>query len=687
MKYIWAREPDTAFVEVKQIFTAPSQCGVLRISADYRYVAYINGKFAACGQYADIPEYKSVDEVQVSEFLQEGENEIFVLAWHMGKDFSICRTMSAGVAFEIISQGEVIAQTDEHTLCRPATGYIPGDIITLQLGYGYGYDFTMPECTWEKCCVVPCEYNEVARPIADFVIGESRVPKIAAQGVFLWKDSSGERYETAAEKMQNAWLSTVRFFEMTGMWRPGHDVLHQPISFEKKEVEGNGIFIIADLGEEVNGHLFFSVKVKKACNMYLGWGEHLADLRVRTAVGGRNFASEFVLQKGENTFRDYLRRIGGRYICLFIESEEATLQSLGIEPSLYPFAMPKKDFGDRLLNQIYETGRKTLSLCAHEHYEDCPWREQGLYGMDSRNQMLFGYGAFEEYEYPRANLRLIARTLREDGLIELCAPAQMTITIPVFTAYWLIAICENAEADYDEEFVREILPYAETALETFFQRMTSHGLSIFTKVGYWNFHEWSSGLDGTDTFMRPDVLPKEDCNLTALVYRAAKGIAALEETVGNRQKADDILEKAEQLGSTLEYFYDKDRGLYASYLCEQEKKGYHAYTQAIMLSTGLVPTERNAVLCKAIKGETKDVVAITFAALQMKYEALIEYGDGLQDCIEEICNIFGKMLFSGATSYWETEKGEADFEDAGSLCHGWSAVACYVLDKYGGKRK
>ena len=51
-----------------------------------------------------------------------------------------------------------------------------------------------------------------------------------------------------------------------------------------------------------------------------------------------------------------------------------------------------------------------------------------------------------------------------------------------------------------------------------------------------------------------------------------------------------------------------------------------------------------------------------------------------------VCNEtlkFGKMMDAGATSFWETEKGEADFGGAGSLCHGWSALPVYfytVLD-------
>ncbi|MBR1677551.1 MAG: ROK family protein [Clostridia bacterium] len=43
--------------------------------------------------------------------------------------------------------------------------------------------------------------------------------------------------------------------------------------------------------------------------------------------------------------------------------------------------------------------------------------------------------------------------------------------------------------------------------------------------------------------------------------------------------------------------------------------------------------------------------------------------------------IIGGKLYSGATTFWETEKGECDFDGAASLCHGWSAIPVYYLSE------
>ena len=41
------------------------------------------------------------------------------------------------------------------------------------------------------------------------------------------------------------------------------------------------------------------------------------------------------------------------------------------------------------------------------------------------------------------------------------------------------------------------------------------------------------------------------------------------------------------------------------------------------------------------------------------------------------------MLDDGSTTVWETLEGAEAFHNAGSLCHGWSAVPIYVYHRLG----
>jgi hypothetical protein len=69
-----------------------------------------------------------------------------------------------------------------------------------------------------------------------------------------------------------------------------------------------------------------------------------------------------------------------------------------------------------------------------------------------------------------------------------------------------------------------------------------------------------------------------------------------------------------------------------------------------------------------------------------KYRALLQtdkaaYAEAI---LSEVDRNYFHMLCNGATSFWETMKGESDFDRAGSLCHGWSALPVFVyqlLDK------
>ncbi|MBQ4111195.1 MAG: hypothetical protein IJD38_00195 [Clostridia bacterium] len=58
----------------------------LHISADSNYTVWLNGKLCTFGQYADYPDYKIYDRVEITEFLRAGLNRMVTVVWYYGID-------------------------------------------------------------------------------------------------------------------------------------------------------------------------------------------------------------------------------------------------------------------------------------------------------------------------------------------------------------------------------------------------------------------------------------------------------------------------------------------------------------------------------------------------------------------------------------------------------------------------
>ena len=147
--------------------------------------------------------------------------------------------------------------------------------------------------------------------------------------------------------------------------------------------------------------------------------------------------------------------------------------------------------------------RNTLLQCLHEHYEDCPWREQALYTMDSRNQMLCGYYAFGgETQAARAALELMTHGVRRDGLLMLCYPAGLDFPIPSFSCMFFVQMDEYIRHSGDTSLAAEHLPMLENLMETFLRRRQDSGVienfygEFEGRRDYWNFYEWTPTMSG-----------------------------------------------------------------------------------------------------------------------------------------------------------------------------------------------
>lgn len=657
-KWIWtATEDRNQYVEIRTefILTGDISRARLGVSADNEYVAYINGMQAGCGQYDDFPMRKAYNVHDIAALVKPGKNELLVRAYHQGVNSYQYIAGPAGVIFALTA-GENRVVSGAECRVREYALYESGDMekVSSQLGYTFHCDATRPEAEWAPVRVVTeRDSTELyPRPIKELIADAPAESREIFRGVYMLRGG-----DTPAQRMQRAFIA------------PGADA------------DGaDGRTVIFDLGRETAGLVRMELFCKNESDIIVGYGQHLDDGRVRSWVGGRNFGFSYRAQAGKSEFVHVFRRISCRYLQAFVPFD-AEVRMLTILPIEYPVE-ERGAFrcADGLMNSIYDISVRTLRLCMHEHYEDTPWREQGLYAMDSRNQALCGYAAFGESEFPLACLKLMAEGLRPDGLLEICAPARDRITIPSFSMGWVISLRDFALYTGRVKDAGALLTAAQTMLGFFRSRIAADGLiETPTDKQYWNFYEWAPGLD--DGWEYGEKWANNGCRRDAplcLFYAIALGCAAdVAEWAGDGIQAVALRsEKRAMITAVNAAFWDAQAGLYRSYT--NTPPHYCELVQALAIIAGAADADRTYALRKALAAKDERLICATLSYRMFVYEALLDDGEFRRYALNDALKLWGGMTLQGATSYWETIDGASAFDDAGSLCHGWSAVPAWL---------
>ena len=584
---------------------------VLKIACEGHFAVYLNDRLVFFGASADYPWYKQYQKKDISLFCNE-ENELKILVWYPGRNSSTYIKDEAGLFFSIEQMGNVLLESGTHILgrmnCNYKNGYCKN--ITTQLGFSFSYDNTI----------------------------ENLIP-----------------YQPSVER---------KVIEKLYLRKTGEIKLGKPVKTNCVKVE-NGYLI--DLGEETVGFLDLEFVSPAEQDILISYGEHLVDGKVPRIIDERDFSLEFRARKGENHYLNPFRRLAGRY--LQVECEyPLEVSYIGIRPTDRRVITNKKNFEDPLLQKIYDVSVNTLKKCMHEHYEDCPWREQAMYILDSRNQMLCGYYAFKGYSYQRENLLFISKGQRADGLMSLCFPAGEDISIPFFSLAYFLQVAEYIQHTKDASVLPKVKPVLDRIRKAFEDRRDETGLVPNFPSPHWNFYEWSEHSnnepekritqEGTYEF-------QYDLILNCMYVMACN---AYEKLYGDKINTDNVLAAIHNA------FYNAEKGLYK---LSTHGEAYSQLGNSLAILVGL----GDADLAHKIVTD-KSLIPVTLSMNTFYYDALLSFGDKYSTfVIEDIKRKYGNMLEQGATTFWETEKGWEDFDSAGSLCHGWSAIPVYYLSK------
>ena len=628
-KWVWCNKTpqEDEYGEFVDHFSYERGKVVLRISADSNYAVYINGELAAFGQYADYPYNKVYDEVEVSTFCRKGENRIAILVWYYGIASSFTYYPgNAGLLYELHCDEKLLCESNHKTLARMSRTYRNHrkKEITWQMGLGYGYDATKEDG---------------------------------------WMTGALEGFESATIVEQKLPLRI----------RPCEKLVLQEAVVATPCKHISDTDIVYDLGKEYVGLLSFELESPCEQEITVSYGEHLEDGCVRRVIAERDFSISYRAKTGENKFNNPFRRFGCRY--LEIQSEyPLSIRKMAILPTIYPVKAKERPVLTELQNKIYDMCEETLRLCMHEHYEDCPWREQALYAMDSRNQMLCGYYAFDEYIFPRSNLELISKDNRADGLLSICYPSKHELAIPSFSLHYIMACAEYLEHSGDSVFLEEIYSKLVSIIETFFVRMQDGLVSTFTGAHYWNFYEWQEGLSAEDELLAGETtVAHQDLILNALLSIALQNMSRIAEELN---KECDYQSRAEALNKRIrEVFWDAETGICYN---RPEHTSYSQLGNSLAVLCGAVRGQEAENLCERIWNDS-EMTEVTISMRCFKYDACLKVNEEKYSHIifRDIEQKYKLMIDYGSTTVWELEERRL----AHSLCHGWSALPIYYYHR------
>ena len=608
------------FAEFSDTVNYTGGSAIFCVSVAGDYTLFINGNYVASNQYGDFPHYKVYDEIDITEFLIRGENRLCILGWYFGKSGMRYLTPSPMLIYELKIDGKTVLCSGEHTRSRKSKAYESGfdRKISAQFGYSFSYDATK-EDDWllkeqenfDLSKEVECGCSFTKRPTEKLCLKEVKTGKVTKT------DTS----------------------------------------------------YIIDLGEEVVGLPTFSVVSENAQKINIAYGELLEDGHVKRFIGERDFSFDYVAKAGRNEFTSYMLRFACRYIEITADAK-FSVDFAGIIPLGYPVKEKKFALSEELDQRIYDICINTLKLCMMEHYVDCPWREQCLYAFDSRNQMLSGYSAFSDgnFDYARANLLLMAKDRREDGLLSICFPSGEDLTIPSFSLYFILAVQEYMEKSGDNSLGDEVFEKIETILSVFKNQMKNGLACRFEGFGYWNFYDWSH----LGYIRRGQGKKEPDFLLNVIFVIGLDAYAKICQMLNRKNSFSGLSEEIkERLNKD---YYNAETG---TYFIQENCEKPTEIANALAVVSGVAEGDVASAICEKLsKGELE---TCSLSMKVFKYDALIKVNKGqYRDVIlDEIRKTYKVMLDDGSTTVWETIEGSTAFENAGSLCHGWSAVPVY----------
>ena len=542
---------------------------IVRVSADNRFILYVNGKRVGDGPARGDLTHWRYERFDLAPYLQAGHNLITATVWNFGVYAAVAQ-ISDRTAFLLESEADgptgISTPKDWQVEEEPGIKPLGRDTVTLKTYFasGPGEEVDASKYDWNWNSDTPgSNWITVASPMRDsmFPASDQRAHSADTTGDNPWgllpdplphmeysSITPGNTVRlTSGEENASIMASTFGGFPAQSAQIKANQHVHYTLDRETLTTAypeltvsgGKGSHIVITYSEAL-----YDDHEHKADRNAIDYTDADGTRHPRVA---RGLTDSFLPDGGPHRVFVPLWWRTWRYIDLDITtgSDPLTLESLKAYFTAYPFQQVATfDSGDPDLDQIRDISWRTARLDAHETYMDTPYYEQLQYIGDTRIQALISYTVAGDDRLAKQAIAAFDQSRIPEGITRSRYPSSLPQNIPTFSLLWIGMLHDYWMYRPDPEIVRDALPGTRDVLGWFARYETSDGL--LGQLPWWSFIDWVSSGE------IPTYDSKGQSCITTLQYLGALTDAAdLEQHLGDPALAIRYTTKANRVRSAI----------------------------------------------------------------------------------------------------------------------------------------
>jgi hypothetical protein len=589
-----------------------------RITADSRYVLWVNGQEVGRGPARSQPFRQRYDSYDLAPYFTAGANAIAVLVTYYGRAMSFWQPAPAGsntdaaLVFEAQVGDRTLVSDDNWRVRRSAAWSllvgssggegVPVEIVDARQIPPRWREVDFDDSDWQRAPLLPAIHP------ASF--GETRPPtypfgRLLPRGISYL---GGDRVAPAnvldsSTRSAPSWTSdhpVVRVVQALMEDVINNQTAELPASFDV--APGQVHHLSVDFGRIVAGFVELDLEAPAGTVVEIHYREKV--FRPELALKGEDpeTGARYVAAGAHDQFAA-LEINGLRYLHVVVHTDlpaSVTFNRLEVREYLYPRtgrAYFRTD--DPALDALYRAGIRTVQLNSLDSYTDCPTREQRAWVGDAVVHQMVDLATNEDWGLARNYLEL-SDSPRPDGILPMVVASDIEasggLTIPDWSLSWIRGVRTQYWHDGDLEVVRRHLPSIERVLRWYTSYLDDRG--TISDVPEWNLVDWASiFVSGRSSI------------LTALWARGLNDFAELADAAGNSGSAEWARDLYDSAVIGFEDFWDPDRGLYLDHILDGRRQpAASQVAQASAIISGLAPRERWSPLVDAMTDSDRLVV-------------------------------------------------------------------------------